>query len=88
MTTVQIFIKIAFFVNQIMYGKAHTLTAFKVKWYENLRIKNLSARCRGLSRGLHYNAPMQSTPFGSSKPARKTAGKQQGGPSVHPRPTP
>jgi hypothetical protein len=38
MTTVQIFIKIAFFVNQIMYGKAHTLTAFKVKWYENLNV--------------------------------------------------
>jgi len=38
-----------------------------------------SLRC-GPSRGLHENGIMVSIAFSSSRPAGKTAGKQQGGP--------
>jgi hypothetical protein len=44
----------------------------------HLSDKSPSAPCCGPSRGLHCSGPMESTSFGSSRPARMTAGKQQG----------
>jgi len=50
----------------------------------HLSDQNPSALCRGPSRGLLGSGLMESTFFSSSRPARKTAGKQQGGSLVHP----